>query len=380
VLRRTILISAGVVFLLVGAVAASGGSTAGDPYVGTWSVENRPGYDQNTPWKNGGTITVTAASRAQVEAYRNIKGPGQNPSPIQSECLGYPDTSGGPVVSAWYVLSYSWGGTQGTMGGCISDRAGAHPYPLFFGEGTAGQLQAGPSACGPAGTCLVGDWTDKDAPYLTFAASPGSEGTTKTVNAPPPGKSVDVSSPQLPAGGGTISITVSSSNEDDPIGIFGEGDVEALKTYLWIDCWSVLNSPETIKDTGFTPAQRIRRCAAIINEFLKRLGFKVAKKRTPAALAPSRTTAAGGCGAQRLAFRGTLQKKTVSGLHPGKHKLTANSIRYSCTASGGELRLTVQTSRKGGLRKALGKNLDLLIYRPKQAKKGGKLTITYGWK
>lgn len=78
-MRRTFLLSAGVLFLLVGPVSA-GERMADDAYVGTWSAANIPGFDQDTPWKNGGTVIVTAATRSQVAAFKDVKGPaGRSP-------------------------------------------------------------------------------------------------------------------------------------------------------------------------------------------------------------------------------------------------------------------------------------------------------------
>jgi hypothetical protein len=160
VLRRTSLTAAGALLLLIGAVSASGRPSADDLYIGDWKVANIPGYDQNTPWKNGGTITVTSASRAQVNAFPNAK----------LDCDG---TNNSITVGARYLLTYDWGnGQHGTMGGCSSSVS--QGYPHFWGiEGSVpgkpdGELHAGPSACSPS-PCLHGYWIDHDGPFQSFA-------------------------------------------------------------------------------------------------------------------------------------------------------------------------------------------------------------------
>jgi hypothetical protein len=206
----------------------------------------------------------------------------------------------------------------------------------------------------------------------------GSDGTTTTIDEPAPGKTKSVESPQLPTGGEAV-VTIESSNDDiDQIAVLGEGDVEALVTEAWVYCWAEW-SPKFPTKGWYV----VKTCADLVKHFLKDLGYKFGKPRTPAAAASGRRIAASGCGSRRLAFRarraGKNSRKIVS-LRPGSRKLNANAVRYSCSISNGTMTIRVQTKAKGGLRKALGKTLDLQVKRANKAPRGsGKLRVTFGW-
>jgi hypothetical protein len=394
VLRRTILIGAGVITLLIGAVSA-GGRSSGDPYAGAWSVANIPGFDQNTPWKSGGTLTVKTATESQVEAYKNVPGPGGSSSALEGECLHSGEPSG-PIVSAWYLASYSWGGQQGTMGGCISNRTGA--YPNFWGQGTAGQLQTGATACSPS-PCLRGYWTDRPGPYLTFAAGP--EGTTETVSEPAPGKTTTIDSPELPTGAScrasparalsaskplVCSVDLTSSSGDlKGTDVLAEGEtVKEQAGTLAVACWFLFDFRDEDGDIlELTPGQRLRNCFAFARAYYrahKLGGGPVVRAKKRASTGARRETASGCRTARIVVALKTRKGRVVSVKRAKSQKMTASSVRYSCSASGGDAKITLTGPKKGTLRKALGKKLDLQVIRSKKAsRRSAKLTFTFGW-
>jgi hypothetical protein len=390
VLRRTILITAGVTLLLVGAVSASGRSS-GDPYAGTWSVANIPGFDQNTPWKNGGTVTVTTATRSQVEAFKDVKGPGNTTTPLNSECLDE-----AAVVQTFYLLHYAWGGgASGTMGGCVSNLTGK--YPNFWGQGAAAQLQTGAGACSPS-PCLRGYWTDKPGPYLTFAAGP--EGTTETVSEPAPGKTTTIESPELPTGadcgasqGRALSASkplvcnidlTSSSGDLKGTDVVAEGEtVKEHAGVLAVTCWFLFDfRGEDGEILELTPGNRLRNCFAFARAYYRehKLGGGPASQATRASRG-SRREASSGCRTARIVVALKTRKGRVVSVKRAKsQKMTASSVRYSCSASGGDAKITLTGPKKGTLRKALGKKLDLQVIRSKKAsRRSAKLTFTFGW-
>jgi hypothetical protein len=389
VLRRTSLLLAGVFLLLLGAVSASGRSSAADPYVGTWSVANIPGFDQNTPWSNGGTVTVTAATKSQVAAYKDVAAPGGGPASI-TECLDE-----GMVVSAWYLASYSWGGKQGTMGGCISTLTGV--FPSLWGQGTAAQLQTGAGACSPS-PCLRGYWTDKPGPYLTFAAGP--EGTTETVSEPAPGKTTTIESPELPTGvdcaaspgraasaGKPLVCNVdltSSSGDLRGTDVVAEGEtVKEHAGILAVTCWFFFDFRDDDGNTiEMTPGNRLRNCFAFARAYYRehKLGG-LSASRARRASTGSHREAASGCRTARIVVALKTRKGRVVSVKRAKNqRLTASSVRYGCSASGGSATITLTGPKKGTLRTALGKKLDLQVIRSKKAsRRSAKLTFTFGW-
>jgi hypothetical protein len=301
-------------------------------------------------------------------------------------------------VSAWYSLNASWKG-GGAMGGCVSDKTNGQL--IFFGHGSMGAIR------GRNGITLIGYWTANPNGQTDFTATlaaatpqPGQApaGKTKTVPEPAPGGGQSFSSPQqLPddcpttafrapssvRAGCAVGVTVTSSTGDlKGTTIVAEGEVARLVGELVASCW-LLDEPSLEEDEKLTPALALRWCLFVVKEqvgaLIRRKPASRSATRTEAAIASTRV-GAGGCRARRLAFALRTSKGRVVSAKPVASKLTPSSVRYSCSGSGGTLKIKVDGHVKGGLRKALGTKLDLSVVRSKKAsKRPGKLAFAFGW-
>lgn len=384
VLRRTSLLSAGVLLLLLGAVSASGRSAADDPFVGTWSVKNVPGQNQNTPWKNGGTITITAATQAQVMPY---DGNGQ----ITTYCVR------NVTVRGWYLVSYAWAnGQQGTMGGCNSSATGSQTHGVIRftgkvgGDWGGGTVEAAsPTSCSPtAQTCLAGTWYGPTVGY--FVAGPSKEPTTKTVSGPAPGASRSVESPSVPAGSGAqrgdVEVELGAEGDDGYwrwTATAGEGDLrktdaEGLVFWCWLDYDF---KDKTGRPVQLSAVQQLFACVQLTVDLLRhgKLGSpQPAVSRSSSAISMPSVTAGAGCKTKAIPIRLRKRGKKLVVAGRAKANLPAGSTRYACSFSGGTAKLTVTAPH--GLRKAVGKTLSLSVYRQKKAPRASrKLRVTFGW-
>lgn len=373
-------------------VVGAGGSsarTSADLFSGTWNLTAAAG----TPWSSGGTLTITAASSAAV--------PGATGQPawdnyVKGYCTG-PAQPGGtaPKPSAWYSLAYSWSG-GGTMGGCVSDKTNGQL--IFFGQGTMGHIQ------GRNGNSLFGDWTNNPNGSTRFSATLAAAGggapagATKTVPEPAPGGSVSFSSPHpFPTTCRTTASTASGQagcsvgvTVSDPSGslkgstVVAEGRVTAeLVGNLVAECW-LLWEPDP-EDGPLTAREQLSWCLALVKgtiaAYLSTRPKPPAIRIEAAATAPAATeVATAGCRAVRLAFSARASGKRIVTVKPVAAKLTAKSVRYSCTASGGALKIKVDGRVKGGLQASLGTKLDLKLVRPKLASRhAGKVSFAFNW-
>jgi hypothetical protein len=395
VLRRTILIGAGVVLLLVGAVSASGRSSA-DPYVGTWPVLNIPGVgDQDTPWRNGGTITIKAASRSDIMAYSDVEYVGH---PVQDYCTGRTDQPPGytpPAVSAWYLVTLSW---AGTAGGCISNLTDGSVafWGLHGGTGRVSHSTATGQLC-PQAPCLSGRWTsDPDTPFRYFYAPQGPEGTTKTVSEPAPGKSKLVESPALPSDCATskaaksceieFGIRDTSENDLNYDTIAAVGGQGSGVTGLFWTCWLMYEFTDgNGKVVNLTLKQRLLACIEIVKVVACEAanGKPCKGLEQPAVAAREVRTTAGrmapGCKTQAVPIRVRKRKGKILSVTVAKRFKDRSGVKYRCSYGGGSA--TISITGPSNLRKAIGaKKLPLLIVRAKKAPRAsGKLSITFGW-
>lgn len=385
-LRRTILIAAGAALLLVGAVSASGRSTA-DSFAGTWNILARAG----TPWASGGTLTIRASTRAEVAAFA-IAPPAGRFSQMHGVCLGFDPPSPAepnyvpPAVTGWYVATASW--DSAPMAGCLSDKTAGRVKLFSQGEtATSSVIFQDP--------IIVGFWRD-----VGFESKRPEQGTTKTISEPKPGGSEDVSSPEFPPGGAdcagspgrvssstrrqTCEVTVSSSAGTlDKTTIVAEGEATPAQKggEAVAACWLIgpdalqidnehlkrdLTDPLFKKDFDTWSAQR-------------QLGFCMGIVRLIGEKRPTRSEAAATrCRVQRLGFAFRKRKGKVVSIRLAKS--TAKSVNYSCSPSGGSATVKLTGPSKGNLRQALGRKLDLGVYRTKKApRRSGKLTFTFGW-
>jgi hypothetical protein len=220
-------------------------------------------------------------------------------------------------------------------------------------------------------------------------------GTTKAVTEPKPGGSKFVDSPALPAAldcsgsprpkGCSIFVDDQAGGQD-PRGtvIAAEGDFERAPTAGEFVFWCWLNYDFTNPDgvVIHLPAKyQLGYCISMALYLIK--GGKLGKPKPPAVRLSSEGPAkaeAAGCRAKAIPI--LLRKrgrKIVSLGQAKKAKLTSSSFRYGCSASGGKATITITAPR--GLRQSLGKKLDLMVARAKNApRRTGKLSITFGWK
>lgn len=388
-LRHTTLLAFASAAALAVAVSAGGAPdrAAADPFIGTWTVTPAAG----TPWASGGKVTISASTSSEVKAL----GPEEGNNGYESQCVGYdsrwPPGYENPIVSAWYVVTFSWSST--TMGGCISNKTFGHIALFGDPRNFVGSVQA------RTVSWLYGCWSSNFATGCQFfkVAKP-SEGTTKTISEPAPGGFKDIESPVLPTGdlcgsspGRALSgatkqvcdVGVSSSNGDlKGTVVVGEGEVRRTQIGVLVAaCWLTFDLDD---DAGrvysMTPKVKLFICIKLAKEFFKdhRQG-----PATPAVVreAQGRALPSGkGCKTERIAIAVKMRKGRIASIRRAKsQKLSRSSVRYSCSASGGQATVTV--SAPGALRKAVGKKLDLMVYRAKKApRRAGKLSITFGWK
>jgi hypothetical protein len=374
------------------AVAGSaGGSVAADPFSGTWNMTAVAG----TPWATGATLTISPGSRSSVPG---ATGQAAWDMYVKGYCLGGIVGATPPSVSAWYSLNGSWAGA-GRMGGCVSDKTNGQL--IFFGAGSFGHVQ------GRNGNQIFGDWTTNPNGSIRFSATlaAGSgggtapaAGATKTVPEPAPGGGVSFSSPHpFPTtcrttasrgsgqAGCSVGVTVSdSSGSLKGSTVVAEGGVTAdLIGNLVAECW-LLWEPDP-EDGPLGPREQLSWCLAMVQgtvaAYLARPKPTHAIRIEAATRAPAATeVATSGCRAVRLAFSARTSGKRIVTVKPVAAKLTAKSVRYSCSSSGGALKIKVDGRVKGGLQASLGAKLDLKLVRPKQASRhAGKVKFAYSW-
>jgi hypothetical protein len=259
---------------------------------------------------------------------------------------------------------------------------------------------------GRNGNQIFGDWTNNPNGSTRFSATLAAAGggggatpvagATKTVSEPAPGTSVSFSSPHpLPPGcptaafrapaslkaGCAVGVTVTNTAGDlGGTGVVAEGDVTLgeLVGQLVVTCWLFWDpDPE---DGPLDAREQLSWCLAMVKGMVQRykkdhrVPASTAGIRVVAASAPAHANAAG-CRTQRLAFSVRAGK-----VKPVAAKLTARSVRYSCTLSGGTMKLRVNSRVSGGLRASLGPKLDLKLVRSKKAHKpSGKVKFAFNW-
>ena len=209
--------------VLAAALLAPSSAAANSAYLGVWRLAPQA----NSPWANGGTLTIRSSSRSEVEQFNNS---GSTAGPV---CLGYKEEvpeDFEPHPTAWYFLTYDWSG-GGTMGGCISNKSSSQL--VFFGknENIRGSIYTGDGKSGGGG------WgNDPKFEYVFNAtkdsgggdgggggdatgcagsagvfASPAAAcnlpfGRLSTLPVPDPGEPTDISSGRVPANTKTVEV------------------------------------------------------------------------------------------------------------------------------------------------------------------------------
>ena len=186
----------------------------------------------------------------------------------------------------------------------------------------------------------------------------------------------------------TASFDVEPLNvESIPVTIGMEGSVERVKLsagQLVFWCWL---DDEVSAELGddVSPALQLLYCAALIGSALhaRDLGGPAP---TPALAPPVeeqegalvRTTSAVGCHMHALPILLHMHNGKVMKANLIKPiKLKASLIHYRCRSTGARQTITITSGTN--LRKALGKHLNLGLYRPKKSHGKGKLSFTFHW-
>jgi hypothetical protein len=212
---------------------------------------------------------------------------------------------------------------------------------------------------------------------------------TKTVTEPRPGGTATISSPTLAPGASKLGITVSSSSGNlKGTTIVGEGESghndrtgEAVAA-CWLIGPDALNygNPKvresflrTFKETfeHASPRNALLLCVLLVQELAERLDHQQ----------PDARSAARSCQAQRLGIAMRIRRGRIVSARPlTSQRVPRTGVRYKCVAGAdGRIKLSVDGRRRGGLRKKLGRKLNLGIARaPHASPARGKLTFGFG--
>jgi hypothetical protein len=212
---------------------------------------------------------------------------------------------------------------------------------------------------------------------------------TKEIAAPGPGGTAKVTAPS-PFATGASKVGVTVRGDLGGTTIVGEGEKTKSKAFgeAVAACWLV--GPEALvippnsvmrsilgKDTFKDLWKKAENNPRLLLRFCIYLVARIADEvvRSPPARA-----AQGGCTAQRLAIRGRIRKRKVVSLKRVKAKAPRSAVRYTCAAApSGAIKLTVDGRRAGGLKRKLGRKLDLGVVRsPNTPASQSRLTFGFG--
>jgi len=226
--------------------------------------------------------------------------------------------------------------------------------------------------------------------FYTFVRVGGS---AEAVPQPAPGATEAIQSPQdLSANADTASVDVSSSSGDlSGDAVAAQGDVATDKQLsralgdLVAWCWLTVDFHDANGNViDVSPALQLKACTVLIRSLV--FGGKpyaaTVGSPNPFALQsdPAVLSSAAGRGCRELAIPIDIRtrKGRILTIGKAKHaKLTASSVRYTCSASGGTVKITIKAHKS--LRKALGKRLHPVVVRAGQAPPAsGNLTFTFG--
>jgi hypothetical protein len=208
---------------------------------------------------------------------------------------------------------------------------------------------------------------------------------------PGPGQSIIVSSSKIGPKDNKVIVTAGSSAGNlNGTTIVGEGEVKQSKAEK---IGEAVAACYLIGVEAFDyPASRIRQALQLLKgdadidleQFdrpAQRLKICIALAKELAGPAPALASAkaARGCSTRRIAIVPLIRRGKIVGLKPAKRQRPSrSSVRYGCTGGpGGTATLTVR--RRGGLRKAIGKRLDLGVVRAPDAP-ARQATLTFGFR
>jgi len=219
--------------------------------------------------------------------------------------------------------------------------------------------------------------------------------SAEIVPQPASGATEAVQSPSdLPATATSASVDVSSSSGNlSGDAVAAGGDVETFqqtKTRVGqfvAFCWLTYDFKDKNGNVkNLSPAQQLIACSALARLLIiasHRFAVSAQPLASPNALALQSgavplSAANRGCRELVIPIGVRTSKGRIVSIGKAKHaSLTASSVRYSCSVSGGTVKITIKGHKS--LRKSLGKRLQLLVVRATKAPPAsGTLTFTFG--
>jgi hypothetical protein len=331
---------------------------------GTWQTSQGNAYHPTFSFSQSGTSMSGSATLPADEATR----------------AGFASNTGGVTGSLRgdrLDVTVSW---QKADGGGVSGRYTASVEQSGPGTGRLLGGDAGGSSWTGGGPlqCVQ---TSGPPPTDTTSTPPPNFGTqpnTRVVDAPDPGEINQISSPQtVPAGTHTGTVGVTSSDGQAPRGaVVAEGDTQRRARQQGeavAACWLI--GPGVIKFNNAAVARKLKSDAFL--QKWNQLGAHDSLRLCMLIVAiagdeesndvPLATTTGSSCKARPLTFTIKKRGKKTTSIRLSTKKPSKGNLRYTCTGSGGQLTIKAKRDAKGGLRKAIGKHLDMGAYRTPNA-------------
>jgi hypothetical protein len=336
---------------------------------GSWSTAQGNGYHPTFAFSQSGTSMSGTATLPGGEASR----------------AGFSSNTGSVVGSlngASLNVNVTWQKDDGAV-------TGNYTATVVPSSDTTGTLSGG-SAGGPS-------WTGGGPLHCTQFSQPppgeeppppepfGESVNTLVTNTPAPGGSLILTSPQtVPTTVRTGDLEVSSSTGQIPGGtaVVAEGGSRAQRIGEAVAaCWLI--GPSTLIINNKTLANKVN--SKKFKDTFAQLDAQGALRicmllvtRANAVDNPPVMIGASTCRAKPLTFTIKRRKKKIVSIKVSTATPSKKHVRYSCTRTGGKLNIKAKRDRKGGLRKEIGKHLDVGAYRsPKAAASDANLAFQF---
>jgi hypothetical protein len=144
-----------------------------------------------------------------------------------------------------------------------------------------------------------------------------------------------------------------------------------------VSCWLLIDPEPGEKPNAHNA---LAECLALVKYLILGAAPPTSKKGFVTRQAAAAAAPAAGCQARRVAYVVHTKEKRVVSARSTVSRLGPRSVRYSCTMSGGTMKIRLDGRVKGGLRKALGTRLHLRLVRNATApRRGAKLKFGFSW-
>jgi hypothetical protein len=181
---------------------------------------------------------------------------------------------------------------------------------------------------------------------------------------------------------GTLEVTT-STGQLPGAAVVAEGGTRSQRIGEAVAaCWLI--GPDVVKISNQNLARKIKSKGflAKFNELDAQGAFRICLQIVAAANrddpTPPVVTGAASCRSRPLTFTLKRRKGKVVSIKLSTKTPDKSHVRYSCTTSSGKLTITAKRDRKGGLRKSIGKHLDVAAYRsPNAASSDAKLAYRF---